>query len=282
MPAPKRLDPAGSRVAKFGAFLRELREAKGWSQAKLGSEAAMSNSLVSKIETGDYVPTMDHAVSLDRALSVKGRLIDALDRMNDSPDAKWVQKYFKLESTAIKVRQLSGLIPALLQNDEYTRAILERNLPLYGGDLEEKIAYRRRRRAILLRPDAPGFSVVVGEGALHTVISDAGVMRRQLLDLIDASVRPGVEVRVMSFDGGGYTNEVGNLIIFDPKKGRSTAYRAGGVGGLFITNPAHVAEYAALYDQFHADALDAEASRMLIRKVVEEKYPCVPPGLTCP
>ncbi|MEU5191372.1 helix-turn-helix transcriptional regulator [Streptomyces klenkii] len=282
MPAPKRLDPAGSRVAKFGAFLRELREAKGWSQAKLGSEAAMSNSLVSKIETGDYVPTMDHAVALDRALGVKGRLIDALDRMNDSPDAKWVQKYFKLESTAIKIRQLSGLIPALLQNDEYTRAILERNLPLYGGDLEEKIAYRRRRRAILLRPDAPGFSVVVGEGALHTVISDAGVMRRQLLDLIDASVRPGVEVRVMPFDGGGYTNEVGNLIIFDPKKGQSTAYRAGGVGGLFITNPAHVAEYAALYDQFHADALDAEASRMLIRKVVEEKYPCVPPGLTCP
>ncbi|GAA2911227.1 hypothetical protein GCM10020221_03720 [Streptomyces thioluteus] len=280
MPSPKRLDPARSRAERLGALIRELRLRKGWTQAELGRAVALSNSAISKYETGEKVPPRDVVESLDKALGANGRLIEEREQLDDNPDAKWVQKYIRCESTAIRIRQLSGLMPALLQNEEYTRIILEQNLPLYGGDLGEKLDYRARRRAILGGTDAPHFSVVVGEAAFHTVIGDAGVMRRQLLDLVEASTKPNIDVRVVPFNGAGRANELGNTAVFDFRDGSSLVYRAGIPGGFFIASPGHVKQYAEFYDRFHADALGEEASRMLVRKVIEEKYPCRQPS-TC-
>jgi ribosome-binding protein aMBF1 (putative translation factor) len=54
---------------ELGAAVRELRLARGWSQAELASAAAMTQSAVARFEAGGTVPT----------LAVLGRIANALD-----------------------------------------------------------------------------------------------------------------------------------------------------------------------------------------------------------
>lgn len=253
---------------------------KGWTQVQLGKQVSLTHSVISRFETGDNIPPADVAKSLDSALGANGRLLDFWDQLNDNPDSAWVRKFFNLESRATKVHQIAELIPPLLQNDSYTRSILQQNLAYYGGNLEEKVRFREQRRALLRKSPPLALSVVLGEAALHTVVGDDKVMRQQLLDLIDLTAYDHIEVRVRPFDGMGHAYDGGSLVIFRLQNGDSAVYRPGGLRGLYVTSPATVAEYVTLYDHLNRDALDAEASRILIRKVVEERYPCPPLGKT--
>ncbi len=54
---------------ELGAAVRELRLARGWSQAELASAAGMTQSAVARFEAGGTVPT----------LPVLGRIAQALD-----------------------------------------------------------------------------------------------------------------------------------------------------------------------------------------------------------
>ncbi len=54
---------------ELGAAVRELRRARGWSQAELASAAGMTQSAVARFEAGGTVPT----------LPVLGRIAQALD-----------------------------------------------------------------------------------------------------------------------------------------------------------------------------------------------------------
>jgi ribosome-binding protein aMBF1 (putative translation factor) len=54
---------------ELGAAVRELRLARGWSQAELASAAGMTQSAVARFEAGGTVPT----------LAVLGRIAKALD-----------------------------------------------------------------------------------------------------------------------------------------------------------------------------------------------------------
>ncbi|WP_171172483.1 helix-turn-helix transcriptional regulator [Streptomyces sp. I05A-00742] len=266
-------------MAELGAAIREHRLAKGWKQAELGREVALSNTAISHFESGTHVPRRDVARRIDAALGAGGRIRKLRDELDDNPDAKWVRRIFKAEQRAVRIRHAANLVPALLQNDAYTRAILTMALPSLGGELEEKVRHRERRRAIMRRPDPPGFEAVLDEAALHTVVGGADVMRRQLLDLIEASRLPNVEVRVRPFDSAGVRADVGEMNIMDLPNGRPVVQRPPDL--YFIRQPS-VTAHITLYDHLRAAALDAEASRVLIRKVVEEKYPCAPSALTSP
>jgi len=54
----------------FGQHLRQLREARGWSQQVLADEADVSKPTVYRIETARYSVTLDVLVSLAQALDI--------------------------------------------------------------------------------------------------------------------------------------------------------------------------------------------------------------------
>lgn len=53
---------------ELGAAVRELRQAKGWSQAELASAAGMTQSAVARFEAGGTVPTLAVLGRIARAL----------------------------------------------------------------------------------------------------------------------------------------------------------------------------------------------------------------------
>lgn len=73
---PRDLRPDLSPVHLFGARLRELREAAGLSQARLGRLVAYSGHLIGKVEKGERRPQPDLARRCDDVLHADGKLID--------------------------------------------------------------------------------------------------------------------------------------------------------------------------------------------------------------
>ncbi|MBZ4322936.1 helix-turn-helix domain-containing protein [Streptomyces huiliensis] len=267
------LDPYQVRVIRLGAAIREHRLAKGWKQAELGTAVALSHTAISHFEKGSHVPRRDVTRRIDDVLGARGRIWTLRDELDDDPGAKWNQRLLRYESRAVRIRQAGGVIPALLQNPEYERAIIEKNNPFFGGDVEDKLKYRARRHAILKRPDPPQFSALISEAALYSLIGSRSIMRNQLTDLIASSQEPGIEVRIAPFEGNADLLQVfGGFTIMDLPGGKTVVYAASGLRGLLIAKPEEVAGYIGIYDQLQARALDVEASRVLIRKVVREMY----------
>lgn len=78
---PRELRPELSPVHLFGARLRELREAAGLSQARLGQLVAYSGHLIGKVEKGERRPQLDLARRCDDVLRAGGALFDLADRI---------------------------------------------------------------------------------------------------------------------------------------------------------------------------------------------------------
>lgn len=67
-------------VQAFGAHLRRLRQAQGWSLEELALQATLSLITVHRVETAKSVATLDVLLSLARALGVSVKeLVDCTE-----------------------------------------------------------------------------------------------------------------------------------------------------------------------------------------------------------
>ncbi len=81
---------------RFGACVRALREARGWSQAKLAEDVGLSPNHVGVIERGEKTPTLETAQALAR---VFGTTLGAM--LGEVADAKltgWLARVHALAS----------------------------------------------------------------------------------------------------------------------------------------------------------------------------------------
>ncbi|MGW1074840.1 helix-turn-helix domain-containing protein [Streptomyces sp. NPDC002537] len=280
MPTPERLTPSKAYAARFGALLRELRIAQGWTQAELGRQVRMSDSAISKFETGERVPPPDIAEMLDKALGANGCLLAEWDGINDNSDARWAHRMLSLEANAASIHHFSIGIPALLQTESYARAFLTRGMSFYGGNLEDKVQFRMQRGRILHREDPPLLSALIFESALDLNASTNEVMREQLQHLAEMSERPHVHLRVILNNSHGLIVH-GHMSITKPRSGRMpTLYTATVKRGMFSTDPDELAWHQALFEEVQRGALTEDQSTAFLEKSVEEKYPCSPSSLT--
>ncbi|MFI0742855.1 Scr1 family TA system antitoxin-like transcriptional regulator [Streptomyces sp. NPDC021100] len=275
MSDPERLDPSRGVIARYAARLRELRAERGLTRAEVADQVFLSYSAIAKFESGERFPTEEVAQELDEVLGAGGSLFDLWDDIQESPDAKWAKRQFDYESRTVRFRQYTDSVPALLQTDDYLTTLLKAGLPEAGGNLEEKVRYRQRRRALLEGPEPPQFHGLITETALHWRIGDHRVMRDQLVHLLAAAEKPHIRLHILAFDHvppPGGLMRLGRTTILTLRSGQSVVQRPGIARSFYITQPPEVAEYASLYDSLQAWALSREATTALIRKVIEEKY----------
>jgi transcriptional regulator with XRE-family HTH domain len=68
--------------ARFGHVIRQLREARGWSQEQLAGQASLNRSYMGEIERAAAMPSLATAEKLAQALDY--RLSDLISRCEDS------------------------------------------------------------------------------------------------------------------------------------------------------------------------------------------------------
>ena len=211
---------AGTPAGVFGAELRFYRTRAGLSQKDLAAKANVSHDVISKIETGERPPAEDFPPRLDAVpeLDTRGALTRLWDHLKKGQKQRlygWFQEWADIEAQATVLRWYEPLVvPGLLQTEEYARAILSARPDGNLDDLDEQVAARLARQAILDRTGAPQLWCILDEGVLHRAIGGSKVMRSQLYRLAEVAEHPKTTIQVIR-SGGAHAGLLGGFIIAD-------------------------------------------------------------------
>ena len=201
----------------LGAQLRRLREERGITLEDAGEVIRASGSKMSRLETGRvgfkdrdiadlltfYEVTDEQQraalLQLARGASSHGWWHDYSDVM-----PAWFESYVGLEEAAVSIRTYEiQFVPGLLQTEDYARAVT-----LLGHDgapseeIEQRVALRMGRQALLTGPSPDHLWAVLDEAVLRRPAGRPGVMRRQLQQILQAAERPNVTIQVIPFAAG--------------------------------------------------------------------------------
>ncbi|MFF0410414.1 Scr1 family TA system antitoxin-like transcriptional regulator [Kitasatospora sp. NPDC004745] len=186
------LNPDSGPAAKFGVFLRGLREERGWTQEDLAVAIGYSPTHVSAVETGRRPPTPRLARELDKAFGLDRVFVRKALDVKDSALLEGFPEYVMQESKAAEVRLFTlGIVPGLLQTVDYARAIataaVERD-SITQQQADERVAYLARRQVNLRREPSPVIHVVLDESSIRRPVGGGRVMADQL-DALTAFAR---------------------------------------------------------------------------------------------
>ena len=274
---PNDADRAGTPAGVFGAELRYYRTRVGLSQKDLASRANVSHDVISKIETGERPPAEDFPPRLDAVpdLDTRGALTRLWDHLKKGQKQRlhgWFQEWADIEAQATVLRWYEPLVvPGLLQTEDYARAILSARPDGNLDDLDEQVAARLARQAVLDRPEGPQLWCVLDEGVLHRAIGGSKVMRSQLYRLAEAAEHPKTTIQVIPI-GGAHAGLLGGFIIADLDARPPMAYLETAAEGHVTDSPSVTNHVAIRFDRLRSEAESRASSRDLIRKVAEEQW----------
>lgn len=266
--------PVDSLAALFGRRVRLLREARGWTQEKLGEEVRVHSTRITQIERArGHRPTRELAQALDDALGADGWLVDLWEHLIKQAFPDWSQEYFDRAGRALEIRQyLAHAIPGLLQTESYARALLRIGRSWKTEDeLAERLAWRMGRQDRLKESNGPTLEIVLDEAVLRRPVGGPDVMRRQLARLRETATDPRITIQVLCFDQGEHGAMGGSLTLLTmPDHEPPVAYTEGADYGQLVEDSVKVASYATTYDHLRALALPPVMSLDMIATAMED------------
>ncbi|MFF9673746.1 helix-turn-helix domain-containing protein [Streptomyces eurythermus] len=269
----KELNPDASPQAAYGARLRSLREARGWTQEDLATLTEYSSVHISAVETGRKPPTLRFSRSADRAFGLTGSA-DSFEReyrqIRHGNLLEGFPEYVKCEGRAAEIRLYEiGIIPGLLQTPEYARVLADsavRRGTITPEQAEERVSFLAERQAALEHPRHPMMLVVMDESCIRRQVGGPKVMRAQLDRLMQFAELPNTVLQVAPFDMGERRpfNLPLNLLTMPDLS--VIAYSESQMRGHLERETAAVLPLLAGYHQLQADALPQAASVAVIKE----------------
>jgi transcriptional regulator with XRE-family HTH domain len=208
-------------IAFYLRFLRNQRELSGESLGKImgGSKAS-----VSRIENGESRLDGTQAALIDKEWKTGGLFALLVWYASIGHDPQWFPQYMGLEQRARMIRIFeAGLIPGLLQTEEYARALLEVGS---AANVEELLQERMTRQDMLTRPGAPFLSVLLSQNAVEWPVGSPEIMRTMLNRLLEVSESTQIVIRVIprSWETGAYPGLDGSFQLTGAvRRGRRVA-----------------------------------------------------------
>ncbi len=227
MLALKKGGPTVLRIL-LGAQLRRLREAKGITLEEAGHKIRASHSKMSRLELGrvgfkdrDVADLLTEYDVLDEQerdmLRALARQANAQGWWHVYSDimSSWFEAYVGLEEAASSVRTYEvQFVPGLLQTEDYARAVtMLGHADSPADELERRVSLRMARQKLLRGDDPLQLWAVVDEAVLRRPLGGPGVMRGQLLHLIEATAMRNVTIQVIPFHSGGHAAAGGSFSI---------------------------------------------------------------------
>ncbi len=267
------VDPGASVLAFFGSELRRCRIAADLSQEQLGQQVSYSAALVGLIENAKRVPSRSFAERCDDALATGGVLARLWPLVSRETLPGWFRPWIEIEREATSLRSFEPLIiPGLLQTPEYARTLFAAQRAATEDELEQLVATRIERQAILTRENPPQLWCLLDEGALHRCVGGAKIMHDQLLHLAETANRPKVAVQIVPSEVGAHAGLLGAFVIASFDGAGDIVYLETAASGQVTETLSAIAEITLTYDMLRSEALPRTASRELIMKVAEQEW----------
>ena len=270
------------RRKRLSVELRRLREQAGLTCEDVGNRLECSGTRISRMETGRIGARPGDVRELLEIYGVTGAEADSLVQLARDARRKgwwhayarvlppWFEAYVGLESDAATLHDFQpSVVPGLLQTEDYARAVL-RGAPRAGRaeDIDQKVALRMRRQAVLDQPGPPRVQVVLSESVLWVQVGGAAVMRAQLLRLADLAARPDLTLQVLPLRAAAHAQPVSpfTMLEFADPADPTVVYLEYLTGSLLLEDEEEVQHYRVVFDHLRAQALGPGPSADLIAR----------------
>jgi len=247
----------------FGAEVARLRTLARLSRAQLAKMVPVSVSYIGLIETGCTRCRYDFAQRLDGTLDSGTLLADAWDDLlRGTGYPKFFTDFAKAENAAVLIRTYQAMVVyGLMQTEAYARILVITDSAVEG---------RMKRQATLTKEDAAVACVVMDESVLYRLVGDREVMREQLEHLIAMSMQPNITLQIAPL--GYYRGVHGSFTLATQPNGADVVYLSHTNGGNTSHETGDILPIVKAFATLQARALSPEASRDMIRKVLDERY----------
>lgn len=262
------------RQRELGKRLRRLRNDHGLTVEDVAEKLLCSATKISRLETGGRRPSLRDVRDLSGLYGLDEATSAALmDLARSAREQVWwtqyldlnLDPYLGLEQDATAITSFTTFyVPALLQAEDYTRAVISSIAPKMDSDiLRQRVEVRMRRQERLEDDSLRRYRVLLDEAVLHRAIGGPEIMADQLTKVLEAEKRGKVTVQVIPFETGAHVAQDSNFILFEFEEGSSLSpviFVEGLTGNQYLEKPADITRYREAIDHLRDAALNPRES----------------------
>jgi transcriptional regulator with XRE-family HTH domain len=279
-------EPSPQR-ARLGAALRALRDAAGVTGVQLAERLGVSQSSVSRLETGQQIPSIPEVQAWARALGAGEAAAGELAELVEAAATEAVafrrtrarrglagqqQDVAAVEASAGLLRSYNPVaVQGLLQTPGYAQATFAAAHPdRPAAELAAATAARMARQQVLYAP-GKRFAFVLGEPALRWWRGEAGVMAAQLDRLGQMLILPSVTLGILPLDREVPAWHHHGFTLFSERAaGASDLVHVETLQtALNLRSPEDTARYADAFERLAKLAATGEQARALLARAAE-------------
>jgi len=214
------------RQRELGRRLRLLRNEHNLTVEDVGEKLLCSATKISRLETGARRPSLRDVRDLCSLYGVdESTSADLMSLARGAREQTWwtqyedlnLDPYLGLEQDAAAITSFTAYhVPALLQTEEYTRAVIEAVAPRMDPSIyEQRVEARMRRQRVLTKDSPPRYRVLLDEAVLHRQVGGASIMASQLSKVLDAERDHKATIQIIPFNLGVHAAQDSNFVLLE-------------------------------------------------------------------
>ncbi|WP_262061018.1 helix-turn-helix domain-containing protein [Streptomyces sp. STR69] len=262
----------GQSRTDLAATLRELRKRAGLTGDRLARRCNMSQSQISKFETGKKTPKLIDVERILRALGAPPGTVEEVTALARIANTEWQDKrsswrrgmekrqteLASLEGEAAELRYfLPAMITGLLATPEYVRASLTHT----PGDSSKTVARKLERQAILY-DTAKSFTFLLTEQAVRWATVPKSAIAVQIDRLVSLSHLPNIRIGILPIGTEMARGPMNTFTIYDARLATVENF----TGRMVFRDPRDISEYLAVFSHFEQRAHFGGEARNLMQQ----------------
>lgn len=252
--------------------LRELRKRAGLTGDRLARRCNISQSQISKFETGKKTPKLVDVERILRALDAPADIVAEVTALARIANTEWQDKrsswrrgmekrqteLASLEREASELRYfLPAMITGLLATPEYVRASLTHT----PGDSSKTMTRKLDRQAVLY-DTSKTFTFVLTEQAVRWAIVPAPAMAVQIDRLVSLSHLPNLRLGVIPLGTVMTRGPMNTFTVYDNRLATVENF----TGRMVFRDSRDVSEHLAVFSSFEQRACFGDEARDLLQQ----------------
>jgi hypothetical protein len=183
-----------------------------------------------------------------------------------------VQDFVEYEQEAVTLLSYQNqVVPGLLQTEEYARFVFSCLYPpIEAEEVEEWVAARLDRQALLERKPRPMLHFLLEESILRSEIGDLSVLREQILHLRRCAELPFLGLQIMPMKVQKHAGLAGPMVLLETPDHDHLAYIEGQRVSFLHEDPDDVSVLQQMYGMLRSQALSVEKSARLLDDLLGE------------
>ncbi|KXK58200.1 XRE family transcriptional regulator [Micromonospora rosaria] len=179
----------------------------------------------------------------------------------------WFRPWVDIEREATTLRAFElAWVPGLLQTEAYARATLAGGV-LTAGQVDDLVAARLDRQAVLTRDRGPLLVAVLDEGVLRRRVgNDRSLMAAQLAHLLACTDLPTLQLHVVPADAPSYPGLDGPFSIADLPDGKRVAHVDSAAEAQILDQASALVRLERRWERIRGEALPRGRTLDLLRE----------------